>query len=172
MVIYYSLALFFRHKPHHVEVPGNTEHQLKLCMECCIEQKRTIAMLPVCSRLLGYRLKLRKNLSSLAQSLKQPQNKLQQKGLRRHDRSLPANCQVKTSKGSLQIIALPLTQAVFVKRTLLQNPQVKQRNVVFSDNLDQLHKFCNRCGSPMVDMAKFATGSMVSYKITCHQGHS
>ena len=52
------------------------------------------------------------------------------------------------------------------------SPCEVKKFVVFGDSLDQLHRFCNRCGSPVVDSTKFTTGSMVSYQITCHQGHN
>ena len=52
-----------------------------------------------------------------------------------------------------------------------EGPCEMQKYIVFSDNLDSLHKFCNQCGSPVTEKSKRTTGSMISYSITCHAGH-
>ena len=44
--------------------------------------------------------------------------------------------------------------------------------MVFESNLEELLKFCKNCGSPVIKLEKMKRdeGSMIAYKIWCHQG--
>ena len=44
--------------------------------------------------------------------------------------------------------------------------------IIFQDNLDQLHRFCNQCGAPNLEKSTFTRGSMIGYRIKCHNGLS
>jgi hypothetical protein len=50
-------------------------------------------------------------------------------------------------------------------------PEDEPKFIVFKSCLEELIKFCPQCGSPVVDREQFATGSMISYRIRCHEGH-
>ena len=43
--------------------------------------------------------------------------------------------------------------------------------LVFKDNLEMLFKFCQMCGAVVITKVPKTTGSMVSYTISCHEGH-
>ena len=45
------------------------------------------------------------------------------------------------------------------------------RYTVFSEKLAELHNFCKQCGSPLVSKEEIKRGSMIGFKIACHQGH-
>ena len=45
------------------------------------------------------------------------------------------------------------------------------RYIVFGEKLAELHNFCKQCGSPMVHKEEIKRGSMIGFKIACHQGH-
>ena len=47
----------------------------------------------------------------------------------------------------------------------------ENKYIVYKDNLEQLMKFCMRCGSPIIEKIPSENGSMISYKISCHEGH-
>jgi hypothetical protein len=44
--------------------------------------------------------------------------------------------------------------------------------IVYRENLEQLMKFCMECGAPVTGKIPSVNGSMISYKISCHEGHS
>ena len=44
--------------------------------------------------------------------------------------------------------------------------------VVFREQLDELLKYCSRCGQTVTQTNRFTTGSMLSVKMECHAGHS
>ena len=44
--------------------------------------------------------------------------------------------------------------------------------VVFREQLDELLKYCSRCGQTVTQKNRFTTGSMLSVKMECHAGHS
>ena len=45
------------------------------------------------------------------------------------------------------------------------------RYIVFGEKLAELHNFCKQCGSPVVHKEEIKRGSMIGFKIACHQGH-
>ena len=45
------------------------------------------------------------------------------------------------------------------------------RYIVFGDKLAELHNFCKQCGSPVVRKEEIKRGSMIGFRIACHQGH-
>ena len=47
-----------------------------------------------------------------------------------------------------------------------------KKYIVFEENLDELHRFCKECGSPVTETSRFVSGSLVGYRISCHAGHS
>ena len=47
----------------------------------------------------------------------------------------------------------------------------RNKYIVFEASLDELMKFCCRCGSPVLTRSRFTTGTMVSYRLGCHAGH-
>ena len=44
--------------------------------------------------------------------------------------------------------------------------------VVFREQLDELLKYCSRCGQTVTNKSRFSTGSMLSVRIECHAGHA
>ena len=47
----------------------------------------------------------------------------------------------------------------------------RDKFIVFEASLDELMKFCRVCGSPVVTRSHFTTGTMVTYRMGCLQGH-
>ena len=45
------------------------------------------------------------------------------------------------------------------------------RYIVFGEKLAELHNFYKQCGSPVVHKKEIKRGSMIGFKIACHQGH-
>lgn len=46
----------------------------------------------------------------------------------------------------------------------------QDKYIIFETKLDELMKFCSKCGQPVVQKAKSIEGSCVKYKISCHGG--
>lgn len=51
------------------------------------------------------------------------------------------------------------------------DPAKENKFMVFQSCLEDLMKYCNQCGSPVVHTSSYTTGSMVTYELHCHQGH-
>lgn len=49
-------------------------------------------------------------------------------------------------------------------------PVSEPKYIVFQSKLEELFQSCSKCGSPITNKIKFATGSMVSYSIECYGG--
>ena len=47
-----------------------------------------------------------------------------------------------------------------------------RKYIVFEEQLEELHRFCKDCGSPVTEKTRFTSGSSVGYRVRCHAGHS
>ena len=54
----------------------------------------------------------------------------------------------------------------------VSSPQKEPKYIVFDSCLQELMRFCSRCGSPVVNSTRVMTGSMVTFHLECHQGHA
>ena len=45
-----------------------------------------------------------------------------------------------------------------------------KKYIVFESSLDCLMKFCQQCGSPIIEKEMRQNGSMIAYDVTCHSG--
>ena len=45
---------------------------------------------------------------------------------------------------------------------------LESKYIVFNSSLDELFKFCQQCGKPVIEKTRFMKGSMVGYTIRCH----
>lgn len=48
----------------------------------------------------------------------------------------------------------------------------ENKYVVFKEQLDELLKYCNRCGNIITKKSRFSTGSMLSVRMECLAGHT
>ena len=50
-------------------------------------------------------------------------------------------------------------------------PLADNKIIVFKNSLNELFKFCSKCGSPVINRTEVKQGAMLSYRIECHSGH-
>jgi hypothetical protein len=53
----------------------------------------------------------------------------------------------------------------------IEGLEQQPKYIIFKDNLEMLFKFCQICGAVVITKVPKTTGSLVSYTISCHEGH-